>query len=168
MIKGYLADLTPRPTSIEQRAELLEATKWLQDMSWDHIKRLARFIEVYDIPQNVELFSEGDRASFMGIIEQGEVVVRKNSLHQSSQLIAKLGRGKTFGEMSLVDGSPRSASVRTKTQVVLMVLFQDKFEIMLKDVPTLGVQMLSKITQLISANLRRTSALLIDSLEHHE
>ncbi len=167
-MKRYLQLAKPRLTTHAQRAEMLEKTRWLQDFSWEHIKRLADYVEVYDVPENTLLFDEGDKASFMGIIIDGKVIVSKSTQNQKNQVIARLTKGKTFGEMSLVDGSVRSASVSTQQETVLIVLFHEKFENLLNDAAKLGVLFLLKISKLISANLRKTSALLIDSLDHQE
>ncbi len=167
-MQSHFDQTKPRVTTYTQRAELLDQTGWLQDLSWNQIKLMAKFVKVYDIPEKTVLFDEGDKAYFLGVISEGQVVVRKKSKGESSQIIARLGKGKTFGEMSLVDGAVRSASVSTQTPIVLITLSHNDFETLLHEASKLGVCLLLKIGKLMSANLRRTSALLIDSLEHQE
>lgn len=65
------------------------------------------------IPQNGEvIFREGDEANAMYVVLSGEVEVTKSSRNGVDARVAMLGPGDWFGEMSIVDIQPRSATVR--------------------------------------------------------
>lgn len=58
------------------------------------------------------LFREGDVAGDMYVVLDGEIEVLKRSRQGSDSRVAMLGPGDWFGEMSIVDVQPRSATVR--------------------------------------------------------
>ena len=79
--------------------------------------------------------------------------------------IASLAKGAVFGEMSLIDGSPRSASIIANEDAILLVLTKDKFFYLMDHAPRLGLKLVLKIAKSLSLRLRQTSGVLIDYLE---
>ncbi len=90
--------------------------------------------------------------------------ILKESAHQERKLIATLGPGKIFGEMSVIDGSPRSADAEASTETILMALSKEDFDRLLNDKPSLGAKMLKKIAISMSHRLRETTGILVDYL----
>ena len=72
--------------------------------------------------------------------------------------------GKTFGEMSLVDGEPRSASVLADEKTTLIVLTADDFARLASEIPRLAIKVLLKISKLLSQRLRHTTGVLADHI----
>jgi len=68
---------------------------------------LQRFLRVYDPAQVI--FREGDPGDVMFVVQNGEVEIHRDVTSQSEPL-ARLSAGEIFGEMALVDQSPRSAT----------------------------------------------------------
>ncbi len=57
------------------------------------------------------IFQEGNEASFAYVLKEGAIeIVRKSS--EGEQVLGKVEKGAIFGEMAIIDGSPRSASAR--------------------------------------------------------
>lgn len=63
------------------------------------------------IPRGAFFFREGEPGESMFVLESGLVEVRKRA-PQGSLLLCRLGPGNCFGEMAMIDLSPRSASVQ--------------------------------------------------------
>lgn len=72
-------------------------------------------------------FRQGDPAANFYAIESGEVEVVRESVNGQEEVIAVLGAGSFFGEMALVNNSPRSASVRARTVVEVVVMGRNVF-----------------------------------------
>lgn len=66
-----------------------------------------RFLRVYDAAQTI--FHMGDPGDAMYVVDEGQVEICIES-QGSSVVVARMGKGEFFGEMALVDNSPRSAS----------------------------------------------------------
>jgi CRP/FNR family cyclic AMP-dependent transcriptional regulator len=81
------------------------------------------------------VFHEGDIESHFYIIEQGEVhIVTKDKVNQSL-VVAKLHSGDSFGEFALIDNAPRTASAIAKTDVTVMRISEEGYQMMLNDLP---------------------------------
>jgi len=68
---------------------------------------LNRFLRAYDPRQTI--FREGDPGDFMYVVQDGLVDIRKEGKH-GPQTLGAMQPGEFFGEMALVDQSPRSAT----------------------------------------------------------
>ena len=77
-------------------------------------------------PGNV-IIREGDPAETFYVIVAGEVEVVRERVDAGSRLVARLGKGSYFGEIGLLHGVPRTASVRASGDVELLELDRDAF-----------------------------------------
>jgi CRP/FNR family cyclic AMP-dependent transcriptional regulator len=73
---------------------------------------------------------------------------------RSGKKVNTLGPGQFFGELALLDHRPRTATVRAKTDMVLLVLSQREFHGILAEVPTLT----KKLLQALAGRLRAADA----------
>ena len=107
---------------------------------------------------------EGDTEKCVYIVEKGEVEVLKTCPGQVQQArIAVLGPGACFGEMSLIDVMPRSASVRTTQRSVLWSFSnQDLFYIYQWNLETFTLIMMNLAREL-SRRLRKADAALAET-----
>src|SRR5690349_4917040 len=81
-------------------------------LSDDVLDYLATLLTVETPPAGATLFREGEDANAMFVVISGEVEVLKKSKRNVEARVAVLGPGDWFGEMSIVDIQPRSATVR--------------------------------------------------------
>ncbi len=113
-------------------------------------------IDIFKFEKNVEYFSEGevifkagDEGHCMYVIQDGEVQVMVGD-----RPIQVLGTGEVFGEMALVDSSPRSADVVAKTDCRVVPIDEDKFMAHVHRTPFFALQMM----RLLSDRLRHRMA----------
>jgi len=93
---------------------------------------------------------EGSPGSEMFIIDEGEVeIVRMLGEHE--RVLTTLGPGDFFGEMSVLENRPRSATARAKVACRLLPIDASTFDALLREHPEVGVRMMRKL----SARLRR-------------
>ncbi len=69
-----------------------------------------------------EVFAEGEEANWAYLIQKGEVEILKNRPDGKAERLAVLGPGRLFGEMALIDDSPRMAAARARTDCVLVLI----------------------------------------------
>ena len=108
------------------------------------------------------VFREGDKGDFVCFVASGVLEVTKTNHQGQVVVIATLGKGSSLGEMSLIDKLTRSASVRARTAVSLVVLTRKGFDMVLKMHPDMGIKILRGIASLLSINLRKTSERLAE------
>ncbi len=102
----------------------------------------------------------------MCIVLEGRLEVRKEDAQHVYKTVSTVTRGRSLGEMTMVDGEPRSATAVAVEESVLAVLTQDNFKLIVQDRPALAVKLMFEIARLISQRLRLTSGILVDYLDN--
>ncbi len=161
---GGLSARTKTDLSLLEKANLIDNTQWANEFSFPQVKKLAAYMDVHQVPEESVLFFEGDKSAFLVLIVTGRVHVVKFDSQRNPKRIATLGEGKTIGEMSIIDGEPRSASAVTAVESTLMLITDEKFNRLLDEWPRVAVILVMKIAKLMSQYLRQTSGRLIDHL----
>lgn len=90
----------------------------------DAVTQLAQAARNVMYAANEAIVRQGDSGASMFVIVRGEAVV---VLEPSEQEVARLGEGAFFGEMSLLTGAPRNATVRAVTDMDLLEITVDAF-----------------------------------------
>ena len=96
------------------------------------------------------LIREGSREHSLYLILDGELEVIKNGV-----VLARCGKGGHVGEMALVSGAPRSASVRAARPTRFLEIRREQWEGLLHRVPATGVKLLSALSEELSNRLAR-------------
>src|SRR4051812_25910943 len=96
--------------SLESVINFLVATPLFQELDAAERGDVARIMEVQRLTQGEEVFREGDDGDAWYVVFEGTANVVKNSPSGATQ-IAALGPGSCFGEMAILDGMARSATI---------------------------------------------------------
>ncbi|MFL6061669.1 MAG: Crp/Fnr family transcriptional regulator, partial [Marmoricola sp.] len=91
------------------------------------------------------LFHEGDSGDKLYLVTDGKVKLGRTSSDGRENLLAILGPGQMFGELSLFDPGPRSATVTAVTETNLLTLSHDDLIRWLEGRPTVALGMLAQI-----------------------
>lgn len=94
---------------------------------------------------NEYICREGERGKEMYLILGGEVIVYK-VIHEEKKVIARLGPGDFFGEMSLLEDMPRYATVQALEEVKMLVVNLHILEKYVEINPDFGITMLKKFS----------------------
>jgi CRP-like cAMP-binding protein len=105
------------------------------------------------------IFSEGEIGTEMFIIQSGAVEIFKK-IGGRQKVLSILEKGDFFGEMSVLEDHPRTASARAKTDVEVVRINQTTFDQMIRGNTEIAVRMLRKF----SRRLRETTSLLEEAL----
>lgn len=108
--------------------------------------------------KNEVIFREGDVETCMYEIVTGKVGVYADYHTENEKLLTTLGYDKLFGEMGVIEGKPRSATVAALEETCVRVITADEFETYLQKSPT-------KILYLMQATSARMRALSEEYLE---
>ena len=101
----------------------------------------------YEIYQPGEIvFKQGEQGDCAYFIQSGqvEVVVKENG---AEKIVATLSEGSYFGEMALINSSPRNATVRTTNATKLAVLGKKNFLTMLNLMPSARTDIMVTMTE---------------------
>ncbi len=105
--------------------EFLKNVPLFANLPEDDIDRLCQMMERIELADGEELFAEGSQGNRAYIIESGELEIIKVS-GKRNVLLAVRATGDVIGEMSLVDNSPRMASVRARGDTSLLSIHHDQ------------------------------------------
>ncbi|MBK8616071.1 MAG: cyclic nucleotide-binding domain-containing protein [Anaerolineales bacterium] len=94
------------------------------------------------------------------MILEGDFEVTKTINNSETRLLKSLTAGDFFGEMALIHNAPRAATVRSKTNVIVLELDKDGFNRVLKRSPSIAMAMVSEI----SNRLRQNDQMAIEDL----
>ncbi len=102
-----------------------------------------------DVPAGTIIFEEGASGAEMFGIVEGEVEVRL-----PNGQVRRLGPDDTFGEMAIVDSSPRSGTVVAVTDTKLAVINRSTFLFIVQETPMFALQVMSTIAERLRAETR--------------
>ena len=97
-------------------------------------------------PMGDIIFSEGEIGTEMYILQSGTVELLKE-IGGETRVLSTLEKGDFFGEMSVLEDLPRTASARAKTDVELVRINGATFDAMLKSNTEIAVRMLRKLSR---------------------
>ncbi|HYJ70071.1 MAG TPA: Crp/Fnr family transcriptional regulator [Nocardioidaceae bacterium] len=104
------------------------------------------------------LFHEGDSGDRLYVVTDGKIKLGRTSADGRENLLAILGPGQMFGELSLFDPGPRSATATAVTPCTMMSLGHDELLRWLEDQPSVALGLLNQL----AARLRKTSDVVAD------
>lgn len=122
----------------------LASVTLFEGLSKRQLKRLAASAEVVDYMAGASVVREGeDGESFFVVLSgQAKVTVKGRTVNRSLP-------GDHFGEISLLDGGPRTASVVTETPVTMLMLERSQFRKAVKEDPALALALLESLARMI-------------------
>jgi CRP/FNR family cyclic AMP-dependent transcriptional regulator len=106
------------------------------------LQRLARAADQLHVAAGTVLTTEGDVGREAFILLEGTAEVRRGGT-----VVAELGPGAHVGELSLLDGGPRTATVTATSEVELLVLSRGAFNGVLDEIPTLAHKLLVSLAR---------------------
>jgi len=155
-----IRDVTLRPVSRKDaeergrrtRADILEALRRvaaLQPLSDSDLERLAPEVGLQSYAAGESLVVQGESGDCFFILLQGRAAVLIRNEQGSEIEVAVLGRHDYFGEMSLLTGEPRNATVRAAEDCLVAVVNRDAFKLVIEA----NVDILEALTDIVHARL---------------
>ena len=115
-------------------------------------------METIKLGKGTVLFSEGDEGDHLYVIVEGKLKLGTSSGDGRENLLSVLGPGEMFGELSLFDPGPRTATATAVTDVRLLSLGHDKVIPWVTQHPQVALDLLGRLSQ----RLRRTNEVVGD------
>lgn len=127
----------------------------------DVLSSFSRFAKKF--PKGSVIFAEFEKGSSFYLIQAGRVQLIKviNGVEKNIDI---LETGEIFGEMAILDNSPRSASAIAYDDVVALEFNKENFEILLKGSPVIGLRLLKTFVKRIYTQKRRFMILTIEDV----
>ncbi|MGI8461836.1 MAG: Crp/Fnr family transcriptional regulator [Solirubrobacterales bacterium] len=135
--------------------ELLRRVPLFSELAEHELETIAVVAIPRAYPKGVRVFHEGDGSDACYIIRNGDLRVTREHPDGRAITLASLGPGDVFGELAMLDGEPRSASVETLSDADLLALPAADMRRMLAAVPETTVKLVvALVRRLREANER--------------
>jgi glycine/D-amino acid oxidase-like deaminating enzyme/CRP-like cAMP-binding protein len=131
--------------------ESLTAFDSFSKFSREELRALLGLMRRWDLTKDTVIFTEGSPGGTCFVIVEGAVDVSINA-HGQEQLLATLTAGAVFGQMSLIEGVPRSATCSVRADAVLLEIEREPCEELLRSGSPMALKFLATLNEgLISA-----------------
>jgi CRP/FNR family transcriptional regulator, cyclic AMP receptor protein len=124
------------------KADALNNVPLFGDLSKRDLERVARIADEIDSMPGEVLIRQGELAREFFLIARGGVKIERDG-----KVIAHRGEGEVLGELALIDGKPRTATVITEKPSTLLLIEWQRFWPLLESQPTVKTKLLVGVTR---------------------
>jgi CRP/FNR family transcriptional regulator, cyclic AMP receptor protein len=126
----------------DAKLELLGNVRLFSTCNKRELARIASLVDEIEAPKGKVLVRQGDTGQECFVIAEGRA---KATMRGKGT--AMLGPGSFFGEMSLLDQGPRSATISAETDMRLLVLGSREFSALVNEVPVVAVRIMRGLAE---------------------
>lgn len=131
----------------DAKIELIRKVPLFSQCSKKELEVIARHADELALPQGKELTKQGARGREFVVIAEGTADVHKNG-----RRVNRLGSGDFLGEIALLSGAPRTATVTTTSPTRILVLTDRAFKRVTEQVPSVHRSVLAALSQRLHAD----------------
>lgn len=124
----------------DEKLDLLRRIPLFSGFDRRRMERLGMLADEVDVPAGKVLMRQGESGSDMMVVVRGSVAVERDGNRLNT-----LGPGDFFGEIALVDGGPRTATVTAEELTMLLVISHRDFHSMMDEFPEVASQVMNAL-----------------------
>ncbi len=136
--------------STVEKVLFLKGVDLFKSIPGEELSHIAQITEEVELRSTQTIFQEGEHGDAMYLIVDGKVKV-----HSGEKVFAELGEKQSFGEMSILDTEPRSASVTAMSDLTLLKIQRDDFMEILAEKPEISQGIIKVLTRRLREANRR-------------
>jgi len=136
-------------TTVE-KVLFLKSIDLFRALPGEELAQIAEIAEEQPFAAGDQVFSEGEPGDALYLVVEGAVKV-----HQGDRQVAQLGPRDVFGEMAVLDSEPRTATVTTLKDAVLLKIARDDFRDVLQERPDIGMGVIKVLSRRLRDASRR-------------
>jgi rhodanese-related sulfurtransferase len=133
-------------TTQDDKKKKLSETAVFRDMPADMLEEISRVVEDRALAARTLIFKRGDPGDSFWVILSGKVRVFRSDDQGVEITLSELGPGQSFGEVALLTGEARSASVEAVEETQALVLTKAQFEQVLKSHPEVSLTFIKQLS----------------------
>jgi CRP/FNR family transcriptional regulator, cyclic AMP receptor protein len=143
---------------VDDRQSVLSRAPLFEALDEDGARALRSRMTDVELSRGERLFAEGDEGDRLYVVLEGKIKLTRAAPDGRENLLSVVGPGEMFGELSLFDPRPRTASASAITDARLAALAHDKLLIWLTGRPEVALHLLRALAQ----RLRRANDVMAD------
>jgi CRP-like cAMP-binding protein len=134
--------------------DILKSVPIFRDLNDRELRKIERLIYVRSFKKDETIFRQGEPGLGMYIVESGRVLIL---LAPHAEPLAELSEGEFFGELSLLDEAPRSASAVAVEETKLLCFFHPELMDLLNVDPKLGLKLVIGLARTIGERTKKAA-----------
>ena len=138
---------TKEPQADSGAVELLRRVPLFSELSEDELAQIARVAVPRSYPSDTRVFHEGDAGDACYIVRSGNCRVTREHPDGRAITLANLGPGSIFGELAMLDGESRSASVEVTDDAELLALPAGDMKALIRTHPEMAEKLVVALTR---------------------
>ena len=142
--------------TLERLITFLLETPMFENLEPTEIKQLTDIIEVKEFAAGQTLFNEGDPGDAWYALYRGKVDVIKN-VGDGQKEIYPLATGACFGEIAILDGQPRSATIQAIEDCIVLRISRNDFQDLLDEEHIVAFKLLRNLAITLAQRARSTT-----------
>lgn len=143
-------------------AAFLKTVRLFREFADPELRDFSARLRECPLKKGQVLFREGDPGAEMFVVRRGTIVISKAVTGRVEQVLARVGPGDFFGEMSLFDRSPRSATVQAETEAGLLALDRDNLNLLIEVNPRAAAAFFQSLVHVFIQRLRESGNLVAE------
>jgi len=163
LFKSRGPDIAPAGQAHGISPGALRRIKIFAEMEERQLASFLQYMEVVKLLPNATVFSKGEHGDSMYLVLQGEVRARVMVAGKESTL-STMTVGECFGELAVIDESPRSADVLANTEAVLLKVSAGALKKLFQEAPALAAPFLLGLNKAITSRVRTLTKRYEDSI----
>lgn len=140
----------------------LKKVEIFSELTLTEIRKFINYIKIQHYKKDEIVFNEGDKGNTLFIVKDGVVETTIRLKNGEDKLIAEFKKGDFFGEMSIFDKSPRSATCKTKEKSTLISLLASDFFKIIENNPAISIKIMYKMLNITILRLKDSNQFLSD------
>lgn len=148
--------------TLESIVTFLLETPMFRDLDAGELAEIVRIMQIQRIRDGQIVFREGEPGDAWFVVHRGEVSVSKARLLGPSDELARLGRAGLFGEMAMIDSSPRSATVTAVGDGTLFRFPKVAFDTLIAEGDLAAFKLVHEMAKVLCARQRRLTQRLTE------
>ena len=149
-----------RPDRAEGDLAMLRGVPLFADLTDRQLKRVLGLLHLRTYNADEVVFRQGDTGAGMYVVKSGSVRVVVTAPDGTETLLVHLKAGQFFGEMSLLDASPRNAHCVADTATELLGFLHPDLSSLCDRDPRLGVRILWNLSRVLASRVRSANQFL--------
>lgn len=148
----------------ERLITFLLETPMFENLDPSEIMEIIHIVEIEQYQAGEKIFSEGDAGDAWFVLYRGAVEVLKHG-KDGEKRITELEPQACFGEISILDGSPRSATIRATEDSIVFRVTRDSFDALINDDHLVAYKLIRQMAILLAKRQRTTTYRLSELLK---
>jgi HEAT repeat protein len=155
-IPGHSMDEEPKESAMMpliEKVMILKGSEFFRNFPGSDLAGIAALSEVVHVAKDEVVFRQGDDGDAFYMVVSGSIIISRGATK-----LATLGSREGFGEMSILDSEPRSASATAAEETTLLMLDRDSFDRAIEQNPVVARGVYRVLTERLRNTLAQVAA----------